>query len=370
MVIVEFMVTEKCNLACTYCYMANKKSFMTRDKVDKFLDTIGDFMKLYNDDKYHISFFGGEPLLNWDIIEYATPKFNADPRCHSIVMISNGLELTEERVKFMKENNLGISLSFDGMWNDTSRPMYTGGASFEKYIEKKDLIKSLTSGCKVMCSPQNFKTMTENYEFFVEEYGFLNPDYSLVRDNIYTPEDLKVFDVEIKRLADRVIKYNKEGIRTTNGLFYLYTLDLLVGKRYGKRPFGCFAGTHGAGYTPEGEYYPCARFASDYEYKLMDANTGKIEEDNVAELLQPKMTNPDMPECKECYLEQYCNAGCTYSQIKEGNGERAKPVDDVCSLLKMCYREAMRIMRELKDCETYTSSIEGALSKIDKGQSL
>jgi len=365
MVIVEFMVTEKCNLACTYCYMANKKSFMTVDTVDKFFETIGDFMKLYNEDQYHISYFGGEPTLNWDIIEYSLPKFKADPRCHSYNMISNGLELNEERVKWMKENNLGISLSFDGLWNDVSRPMATGHASFEKYREKKDLLKSLTNGCKVMVHPNNFKTMTENYVFFVEEYGFPNPDFSLVRDDIYTEEDLKIFNVEIKRLADKMIEYNKAGRRTTNGLFLLYTLDTIIGKKYGKRKFGCFAGTHGAGFTPDGKYFPCARFASGKDYELMDANTKEINYENVNLLKQPKMTDPrEFEECQGCSLYNYCNAGCTFSQLKNGNQERAKPIDSVCKLLKMCYRESGRIMKELKDNETYKYAINNSLNNL------
>jgi len=366
MLIVEFMVTEKCNLACTYCYMANKKSFMTHETVDKFLDTIGDFMKLYNEDKYHISYFGGEPTLNWPVIEYSLPKFKADPRCHSVVMISNGLELNEERIDWMKENGLGISLSFDGIWNNEQRPLKIGGISLDKYLEKKGLLHKLANGCKVMVHPSNFKTMTENYVFFVEEYGFMNPDFSLVRDDIYTGEDLKVFDVEIKRLADKVIEYNIKGISTTVGLFLLYTLDTIIGKQQGKRPFGCFAGCHGAGFTPEGKYYPCARFASGNEYELMDSNTGDVNYENLNFLNRPVITDPrTYPECQACVLNNYCNAGCTYSQLKNGIEEdRAKPVESVCKLLKMCYREAGRLMRELKDCETYKYSITSSLNNI------
>lgn len=368
MVIIEFMVTEKCNLACTYCYMDNKKSFMNFETVDKFFDSIGDFMKLYNEDSYHISFFGGEPSLNWPVIEYSLPKFQADPRCHSVVMISNGLELNEERVEWMIQNKLPISLSFDGLWNNKQRPLKIGGTSLDKYMEKKGLLHKLTNGSKVMVHPTNFKTMTENHVFFVEEYEFLNPDFSLVRDNIYTPEDLKVFDVEIKRLADKVIEYNKAGVRTTNGLFFLYTLDIIVGKKFGKRPFGCFAGCHGAGFSPEGKFFPCARFASDHEYELMDSNTGIINQENVDFLNVPEITDPRVyPECQDCVLYNYCNAGCTYSQLKNGDGERAKPVESVCSLLKMCYREASRMMKELKDCEAYTSSLDSKLKEISKG---
>jgi uncharacterized protein len=366
MVIVEFMVTEKCNLACSYCYMENKQKFMNTDSVDAFLDTIGDFMKLYNQDKYHISYFGGEPLLNWPIIEYSLPKFKADPRCHSIVIITNGLELNEKRVKYLKEHNVNISLSFDGIWNDEQRPYYNKQPSFEMYLNKKELLHTLTNGCKVMIHPSNFKTMTDNYIFFLEEYGFPQPDFSLVRDDIYTEEDLKVFDIEIKRLADKVIEYNRKGIRSNVGLFHLYTLDMIVGRKLGKRPFGCFAGVHGAGYTPDGKYYPCARFASQEEFLLMDANTKSTHNINVEKLLQPKMSDPrEMPECIECNLYKYCNAGCTYSQIQYGKDEdRAKPVASVCSLLKMCYRESMRIMKELKDMPSYTDGLYGSLNNL------
>jgi len=368
MVIIEFMTTQQCNLACTYCYMANVKDYMTTETVDKFFEQIGDFLKIYNDDSYHISFFGGEPLLNWKIIEYTVPKLNADPRCKSMNIISNGLELTKERVQYIKDNRLGFSMSFDGEWQKENRPLVSGKSSFERYIEKKDLIQSLTKGCKVMIQPGNFKTMTENYKFFVEEYGFMNPDFSIVRDDIYTEEDLKVFDVEIKRLADQVIEYNKQGKRTTNGLFYLYTLDIIVGKKMGKRPFGCFAGTHGAGYTPYGDWYPCARFASDKSYLLMDRD-GKQYPENINKLKQPKFTDPrEYKECKECSLYTYCNAGCLFSEMQYGKDEdRAKPIDSVCSILKMCYREAMRLMRELKEYETYTSSINSKLKELANG---
>lgn len=366
MLIVEFMVTEKCNLECKYCYMANKQKFMTNESVDKFFESIDEILKMYNQTNYHISYFGGEPTLNWGVIEYSLPKFKADPRCHSLVMISNGLELNEKRVQFMKENNLGISLSFDGIWNNENRPYYKDHlSSFDKYIEKKELLKSLTNGCKVMVSPGNISTMTENFEFFVNEYGFLNPDFSLVRDDIWSKEDIILFDKEIKRLADKVIEYNKKGIQSTVGLFHLYILDILVGRKFGKRKFGCFAGINGVGYTPDNKYYPCARFASQYEFELFDANTMIMNTENVNELLQPKYTDPrEFPECKECSLYRFCNAGCTYSQIKYGiDDKRAKPVDSVCSIMKLCYREALRVFEELKDTP-YKMGIVSSLNNI------
>ena len=362
MLITEFMITEQCNLACTYCYMANKSKFMSKDEVDLYLDKIGNILRLYKQEKYHISFFGGEPLLNWDIIEYATPLFNADPRCHSVIIITNGLMLDEAKVKFIKENNLGISLSFDGLWQKENRPLVSGKSSFDAYIEKKDLIKSLVNSAKCMVSPQNIDTLVENHIFLTEEYGFNAPDFSLVRDDIWSEKDIKVYDAEITKLADHCIRRIKEGHQEINGLFGLYIMDMIVGEQLGKRSWGCFAGKRGVGYNSEGIFYPCARFASGNEYGLYDAKKEIWYKENITFLLHPKVSNPkEYPECQECELYNYCNAGCTYSEIKNGNGDRAVPIAGLCEILKLSYRESARIAVELKDVPLFKILIDNML---------
>ena len=42
---------------------------MTIEKVYNFIDSVEVIMKEYNTDKYHISYFGGEPLINWDTVK-------------------------------------------------------------------------------------------------------------------------------------------------------------------------------------------------------------------------------------------------------------------------------------------------------------
>lgn len=369
MLIVEFLVTEKCNLECTYCYMENKQKFMNIESVDIFLNSVQTILDLYNEKSYHISFFGGEPLLNWNIVKEATKKFKSDERCASIVIITNGLEINEEKIKFLKENNIGVSLSFDGIWNNENRPYYKNNiSSFNKYLEKKQLIKELSGGsCKVMVSPYNISTMTENFEFFVNEYGFSFPDFSLVRDDIWTDDDVENFNKEIKRLADKVILLNKSNINCNVGFFILYTLDMLYGKKIGKRKFGCFAGVNGVCFTSDNKYFPCARFASQEEYLLYDANTRTFNIENINFLKRPEITNThEFLECKECELYNVCNAGCTYSQMKNGlNENRSKPIENLCKIMKMCYRESFRVYEELKETPQYVGYLKHRIKNVN-----
>lgn len=358
--IVEFSTNTGCNLGCKYCYSRHINKKLTPFAVDKFLEPnkgIYKLLEIYNKDDYHISYFGGEPLLNWDIIRYSLPKFYNDPKCSSVVVITNGLLLDKEKLDFLKKYNCGISLSFDGIWQNYTRPLANGEDSLKKYIQNKDLFNSILSGCKVMLDPKFFHLLTENYQFFVDEYNFNFPDFSLIRDDIYTPEDIKTFDKEITRLADKVIEYNKAGKISNVGLFTLYLSDTLAGSMFGKRTHGCFVGVGGALYAPDGKFYPCERFNSDSDkigrFELYDAVTDTLNLDNINYLKQPKISNPnEFPKCKKCELYQFCNSGCTYSQMlnsKNKNLDYSEPINSVCKLLKMCYREAFRVYRELKD---------------------
>ena len=64
---------------------------------------------------------------------------------------------------------------------------------------------------------------------------------------------------------------------------------------------------------------------------------------------------------KACDLYKVCNAGCTYSQIRNGN----KPVDSICELFHMYYDETIRIVEKCKDMPTFQNYI----GKIFKGRS-
>ena len=112
-----------------------------------------------------------------------------------------------------------------------------------------------------MIFPGNVDTMTENLEFLVD-LGMNCPDFMPVRDDIWSVDDLHNFRKECHRLADRTLQYFEDGQIVAVVMFYLAIRDTLIGLTKSKRPFGCFAGTHGAIMSVEGKFFPCARFAS------------------------------------------------------------------------------------------------------------
>ena len=136
-------------------------------------------------------------------------------------------------------------------------------------------------------------------------------------------------------------------------MFNLPLQDMLLGITKNKRPFGCFAGVSGSVMSVEGEFYPCARFGSK---KVLPMKGDEYNFSYFQHIFNPKTYN----KCKGCDLYKVCNAGCTYSQIRNGN----TPVDSICELFHMYYDEAIRIVEECKDFPTFQDYI----GKLFKGR--
>jgi len=363
----QLVITEKCNLACKYCYIDQKNDMMTNDIFDKHYEMLSTLMKQHGEDTYHAALFGGEPFLNWNLIEYIIPILKKDPRCTFIIIMTNAISLIDDyKRNYIKKNDISLSISFDGLWNKTNRIFHNGKSSFDKYVEEplKSFITEAGGSCKVMVSPSCVYTMTENFEWFVDEYGMNSPDFSLVRDDIWSDDDINNYEFECRRLADRVIKYYEEGINANVGFFQLYALDLIFGKAKGKRPFGCFAGCHGAGFMPNGDIYACAKFGSNKQLKIANSNDKIIIKKVSDYFLDFKITNPQtFKKCLKCELYSFCNAGCTYEQIKNV-GMYSVPINNVCKLFKITYKETMRITKKLKNNKLYKEMLINIINNV------
>jgi len=71
-------VTSCCNMQCTYCYEGKEKknTYMSQQTLDNVIDFIDEHMSHNPGEDLLIDFHGGEPLLQFDKIEYAIEKFN------------------------------------------------------------------------------------------------------------------------------------------------------------------------------------------------------------------------------------------------------------------------------------------------------
>ena len=166
-------VTQQCNLRCGYCsysgkYMgqrshANERmSFQTAKKaIDFFLERNNELPEVT------ISFYGGEPLLEIELIKQCVRYANEQVEGKRIKFntTTNGTLLSDDVVDFLVENDFSVGISLDGSKeeHDKNRKFSNGGGSFDIIIS-------------------NVKRLIERYPDYINNISFMttiNPHASL-----------------------------------------------------------------------------------------------------------------------------------------------------------------------------------------------
>ncbi len=108
------LVTRDCQLRCKYCQTRKFPASMQEDVLYKAIDLV--FTS--NRQDLQIQFFGGEPLLQFDLVkkgvEYAqriNKRFNRDL---TFILTTNGIALDKEKIRFLKKHNFLVECSIDG----------------------------------------------------------------------------------------------------------------------------------------------------------------------------------------------------------------------------------------------------------------
>lgn len=133
---VGLVLTHACNLACTYCYTGEKKRVrMPEDVAMRAVDFA--FAQVREGGKLQISFFGGEPLLEDDLLlavaERARERSAAMGTALVMQVTTNGTLLGDALVDRLGALGVHVALSLDGTraQQDTARPRVGGGSSWE-----------------------------------------------------------------------------------------------------------------------------------------------------------------------------------------------------------------------------------------------
>jgi uncharacterized protein len=153
---VIFETTQECNLECKYCVYASQKYLYHRtptskslnvETARKALDYIKKIISGRSRREFTIGFYGGEPLLNYQmikiIVKYAKNIFENWKLNFS--MTTNGTLLTEEIIRFLIDNSFILRISLDGPIenHDAKRVFPTGKGSFQQVIKNMNKIKKI-----------------------------------------------------------------------------------------------------------------------------------------------------------------------------------------------------------------------------------
>ena len=137
----ELILTDQCNLRCSYCFEKDKNPHNMSDEtamasVDFLMEESGPTKNLT------LLFFGGEPLLRFDLMqkvwEYATKRADALGKKINWDMTTNGTLVTEEKARWLRDHGVKYLLSMDGGKEDHDRyRKYANGRGSFDVIAKR-----------------------------------------------------------------------------------------------------------------------------------------------------------------------------------------------------------------------------------------
>lgn len=164
---IVLQVTKECNFKCRYCSYAGTGDFerkhqsikMTVEVAQKAIDYL--YEHSGNSDKINICFYGGEPLLNWELVKYVLEygqKLFASKQLQ-FHMTTNASLLNDEVLKVLQNSNVNLLVSLDGpkQIQDRHRLFLANGAGTYDIVMK------------------NIKHIMHNYSMYFSSHVAFNP---------------------------------------------------------------------------------------------------------------------------------------------------------------------------------------------------
>lgn len=349
---ITFVVTERCNLRCTYCYESHEAHAcgkkMTKEVGKRGVDMIlndtllnGYFSKEENPGLI-LEFIGGEPLLEIDLMDYITDYFKIRAfelnhpwaTNYMISISSNGLLFNSEKVQKYLDKNKGhvsMTITIDGNkeLHDSCRLLPNGEGSYD--IVEKSVINSVKLGygdnTKITLAPENLDFIPEAFK---NTWGLgIRVIYSnCVYENVWKLEDSTKLYYKLKEVADYLID-NKLYDTLGCSLFDEgIGVELVDTKNY------CGGNGSMLAIGPDGVCYPCLRYmehsmknkrklftCGDIYNGLENKDTNK----SLCELCSVDMLSQSDEECKNCNVGSGCGLCTAFNYDEFGTpNKRAK----------------------------------------------
>lgn len=315
--------TYHCNFNCVYCYESSRPAVYMDEETENNIVTFVENMNLKS---FHITWFGGEPLLNFKRIESMTRRILKLGLHYNSDIITNGYLLDESRVSKFEELHINsIQLTIDGLkeYHDKRRPHMSGISSFDRIMKNLDNFFSKERNVLINIRINIDKTNRQNfyalYDFLKEKYPKINiyPAFVFVKDkNSIAYSNCMASGME-------KLDFNMEVAKKLKQPFKIYP---------GNRPEECIARSYNSFVIgADGSMFKCFDSIGDKDKCVGNINTGELNLDEYAKWIMGADPLTDK-KCVECKLLPICHGHCPMLRLE--NEKAGKEVYNTCHLMK------------------------------------
>lgn len=353
---VSLHVAHDCNMRCEYCYASggsfgDTRVLMSQEMVCKALDFA--FSHSNAKEGIHVGFFGGEPLLNFDVmtrgVEYARKLAAEQNRQVEFSVVTNATLLTPRIMHYLSAHGFSVIFSIDGPAgiHDRHRRTANGKRSHARIL--RNILEYSRNYSSDFTVRGTFTRATPNFSeqvLFLNDLGFravsveeaqLNARHPL---SITTSSELMRVKAEYDKLADAYLDRFRRGEQLH---FYCFENCLRDIIQPDVRLTACGAGSSTIAVAPDGRVFPCFESVVEPENCIGHVDSGF---DARRRLRFQRVHVDSFRPCRECWLKYYCGGGCRCFNIRY-NRSIAIPHEPNCELIKYRYMISAWILSEI-----------------------
>ena len=355
----DLFIAQQCSLACIYCYGGGgeygRPGAMKAETAFQAVDWL--WRQRNNAKTLNINFFGGEPLLQFDLlrrtVSFARSLEGSGKTRFQFSLATNATLVTDEIAGYLKENRFGINVGFDGpeAIHDRNRPLKDGASSWERVVTGFQKLMA------VMPESVNLRaTLWQKGEIHavrkaLASYGSCRYQTQPASPGGHCGENARVPSADwadtvagIREAAnDFVSAARKRDVATLESIKRWANFNWMLNgfDPPGRRPAMCPLGSGMAAVSATGDLYPCHRFVGWEDYRM-----GSVFENDMDREAYLRATYPEKEACTACWAIQACHGGCLFDH-RVRTGHRFTPSDHHCRMIQSLLETAVYLKHAL-----------------------
>lgn len=318
-------VTQRCNLACLFCYSeGDDRNRLADPSVDDLRRAFDALVAL---GCRQLTISGGEPFLRDDLAQIAS--LARDAGISKVVVLTNGLLVTRERLEPLSGIVSCIAVAFDGCAEDSPAHL-RGNQNYERLVRAVGSI--LSAGIEARVLPtlhaKNLDDMPR-YRKLAESLG-ASLSYSLLTADACRLGDFALSPAQLRRLGVTAVS---EGLPDNDSV----EAPALAARR------SCGAGVRTVSVAADGTVYPC------HMLHVRELDMGNAFHDPIDKILgsdvarsMRRIDAQAIPSCSRCDAHLLCGGGCRARALMT-SGDILGP-DPYCELSRSYYEALGKLL--------------------------
>lgn len=334
---VTMLLTNDCNLACSYCFESNKgKDYMPKEMALDILkatyNVVDPMAGIFT-----LNMFGGEPLMNWDTFKAVCDYVLENNLKIRITATTNLTLLTDEMIDYIDELSIPILVSVDGIKEVHDKHRCN---SFDKVIENMKKLIDRDLGylieARMTVAPDTAKYMYESVKMLVD-LGINNIANVPASDLDWDAQSIQDYKDNYEKILDMYIDILNDETNKRNISLYKVDQALNLALEPIKEDTSmCNIGNPRWVIVDwKGDIWPCPDYPTTDNVDLIAGKIGNfytgVDETKVDP--KPMVATYELERCKGCEAISICKSGCPYENYTK-NGKFNEPTIGYCTLQK------------------------------------